>query len=126
MHDTPSTNDSNDTDARARPSSRRRWSGDGGQATGLILMSIALIATVAIAVSGVATRMAQRSRAQNAADAAALAGVDGGRGSAEEVAARNGAALISFEHHRDTNGVIVTVVVTLGGEQAIARASTEP
>lgn len=123
---TPSKNDSDDCHVRPRSSLRRPSSGDAGQATGLILISIALIVTIAMAISAVATRLTQRSRAQNAADAAALAGVEGGRGSASMVAGRNGAALVSFENHRGRSGVVVTVEVSVGGEHAIARASTEP
>jgi hypothetical protein len=124
--ETPSTPSTNDVDARARPSPRPPSSRDRAQATALILMSIVLIATIALAISAVATRLTQRSRAQNAADAAALAGVDAGRGSASMVAGRNGAALISFESHRGSSGVIVTVEVAVGGEHAMARASSAP
>jgi Tfp pilus assembly protein PilX len=99
---------------------------DRGQALGLVLMSVALIAMVAVGITSIATRLTDRSRAQNAADAAALAGVSGGAAEASIVATRNGAVLVSFDDVTTELGVIVTVEVMVGDERAIARASSEP
>ena len=54
-------------------------------------------------------RLGRRNQAQVAADAAALAGVDGGAGVASDIAARNGGRLVSFR--RDADSVTVVVVV---------------
>lgn len=62
-----------------------------------------------------------RAHARTAADAAALAGVAEGRAAAEEVAAANGAALVSF----DAKGNEVEVVVRVDGVRARARARRE-
>jgi len=99
---------------------------DRGQALGLVVMSIALIGMFAVGIASVATRLTQRSKAQNAADAAALAGVMGGSTAASTVAGRNGATLVSFADVQGGQGVVVTVEVVVGDEHAIARASSEP
>jgi hypothetical protein len=59
-------------------------------------------------------------RAQSVADAAALAGVDGGRASSNSVARRNGATLTSYE---DEEGRI-TVEVRVGAASAEATATS--
>ena len=99
---------------------------DGGQALGLVVMSVALVAVIAVALSGVGARMVARSRAQNAADAAALAGVHSGSAAAANMAERNGAAIVSFAAAPGPAGTTVTVEVVLQGEHAIAAASDEP
>ena len=104
----------------------RQRRSDDGQAIGLILMTIVIVAAVAAAVSAVAVRMVERSSAQSAADAAAIAGVGGGRDAANGVAARNGGVLVSFASRADVTGVTVTVRVRVGEEVAMARASDVP
>lgn len=99
---------------------------DRGQAMGLVLVAVGMVAVIAIALSQVGARLTARSRAQNAADAAALAGVDGGRVAAAAMAGRNGAALVSFIDRPGPEGNTVTVEVTVGGEHAVAAASKEP
>jgi hypothetical protein len=84
---------------------------------GLAFASAALVASVPLF-----DELAARQRAQNAADAAALAGVTGGRGAAVELARANGAALVMWEPVGDT--VVVTVAVD--GRTASARATDAP
>jgi Flp pilus assembly protein TadG len=63
-----------------------------------------------------------RQRAQNAADAAALAGVTGGREASERLAARNDAVLIAWSRE----GRTVVATVRVGDRSASARATDEP
>ncbi len=99
---------------------------DRGQALSLLLIGVALLATMALAVASVGSRMAQRSSAQSAADAAALAGVDGGYAAASEFASRNAAVLVAFDVVTTTSGRTVAVTVRIGDEQATATASDVP
>ena len=69
-----------------------------------------------------AQRIVDRGRAQTAADAAALAATDGGRAAAQRLAASNGAVLVSYAEAGD----VVTVVVEVDGERAMARATDGP
>jgi hypothetical protein len=62
-----------------------------------------------------------RAQARNAADAAALAGAAEGRGGADRLAERNGAAIRRYTEH----GNDAEVVVELGDARAIARARRE-
>ena len=110
-------------DGRDHPVERVR---DSGQAIGLVLMAVVLVAAVAAGIAGAAMRITARSRAQNAADAAALAGVDGGPDAAAAIAARNGGVLIAFNDVAVDGGATVTVEVTVGDEHAVARASSGP
>lgn len=105
---------------------RRSRRPDVGQAIGLLLVAVILIASVAFAMVTIARRMTDRGAAQSAADAAALAGVVGGPRSAAVAAERNGARLISFQSVTGTAGVTVRVVVRIAGESAMARASDAP
>lgn len=99
---------------------------DRGQALGLVLMAVAMLAVVAVALGNAGARLVARSRAQNAADAAALAGVESGAAAAGTIAERNGGAVVSFVSTPGPAGTTVTVEVVVGGEHAIAAASTEP
>ena len=119
---------------------------DHGQALGLVLIAVGMVAVIAFALADVGARLVRRSRAQNAADAAALAGVEGGSSAAAAMAARNGGALVSFVQRSVPNGdgaagtaelqvgvevgvvvrVEVRVEVMVGGERAVAAASGGP
>lgn len=88
----------------------------------LVTVAVVLAATVAVATAELGVAMVQRQRAQTAADAAALAGLDGGSGAASRLAARNGGRLIGFVD-RDA---IVTVTVRVGDAVAVASASDGP
>jgi hypothetical protein len=68
---------------------------------------------------GVAVR--DRARARSAADAAALAGAGDDRRAAEDVAARNGARIVSYVEA----GGAVEVSVEIDGMRATARARAE-
>jgi hypothetical protein len=98
---------------------------DRGQAAITMLM---LAAVVFVALSSATVvlggQVIDRTRARTAADAAALAGLEGGRRAAASLAQRHGAELVSFvpgpgEHH-------VTVVVQVGDRTARARATDGP
>ena len=99
--------------------------GDRGQAAVLLVVVasvIFLVSTTALVVLG--GRVVERTRAQTAADAAALVSLDGGRPSAETLTARHGAELVSWV--RGPVDGQVTVVVRLGGARATARATNAP
>ncbi len=100
---------------------------DRGQAVLLLLLpALALATVVALAVGHSGRQVIDRSRAQAAADAAALAGVDGGRSAATALAAANGAALVAFDATPDGEYVTVVVEVTVGDAHATARATNGP
>lgn len=99
---------------------------DAGSAVLLVTMVMSLAALMSLAVVELGVAAAHRSRAQTAADAAALAGVSAplsqGRSAAVRLARANGAALVSFRR----SGWVVTVVVEVGGARATARATNGP
>lgn len=98
---------------------------DRGQAAVIVLLvAVALFVSLAAATVVVGGRMIERSQAQTAADAAALASVTGGRSAAERLAQRHGATVVGF---RTGPGVgQVTVVVRIGGATATAAATNAP
>lgn len=89
-----------------------------------MLMAVVVVsaALVAVGLAQAGAVVVDRQRAQTAADAAALAGLSGGRVAAQQLAASNGAALLSYDQH----GFDVTVVVRVGQVSARARASDGP
>lgn len=95
---------------------------DRGSLVLVIAATIVLVALMAFGVGELGTAAIDRSRAQNAADAAALAGVPGGRAASARLARSNGGTLVSFERR----GWVVTVVVEVGGASARARATDGP
>ncbi len=98
---------------------------DRGQAAIMLLVITATLAVVlAAALAGFGQHLLERGRAQHAADAAALASLDGGRRAADELARRNGAVLVSWS--RGPGPDEVTVVVRVGGSTANARATDAP
>jgi shikimate kinase len=86
------------------------------------LVGVALTAAVTIALVPVLGALLDRQRAQSAADAAALAGVSGGRASSSAIADANGAVLVGWSEV----GYEVTVTVVVGHQRATARATDEP
>lgn len=84
---------------------------------GLAFSSAAIAASVPLL-----DELRDRQRAQNAADAAALAGVGGGRDASAALARANGATLVAWE--RDGHAVAVTVAVD--DSRARARATDGP
>jgi hypothetical protein len=87
----------------------------------LVVVAVAILATVAIAELG--GNVVDAGRARTAADAAALAGVEGGREASATVAAENGATLVSWSSRPDGDGSTVTVTVRVGRARASAAAS---
>ena len=97
---------------------RRRASDQRGQVLPLCLLVVALAAAVALCLVHLGAVVARRSRAQAAADAAALAGATEGERAARRLAAANGARLVQFHQL----GEDVLVVVVRQGIRASARA----
>lgn len=86
------------------------------------LVGLAVTTAVVTALVPILVELRERQRAVTAADAAALAGVIDGREAAVRIAAANGGVLVGWsERGRD-----VTVVVTVGGASATARATDAP
>ncbi|MYJ82019.1 MAG: hypothetical protein F4046_09420 [Acidimicrobiaceae bacterium] len=106
--------------ARARPESR-----DGGQAAALMVVML-LVLTVAVAATVEIGRFLDESaRARTAADAAALAGAAAGRAESAALAAANGGVLLSYAEQEADGGadaLIVTVAVQVGRARQTARA----
>jgi hypothetical protein len=94
---------------------------DGGQAVPLVLAVVALAVVVLLALVPLAQASQQRAAARTAADAAALAGAAEGEDAAREVAAANGAEVVSWR----AAGLDVWVVVVLGDARAEAKARRE-
>lgn len=106
-----------------RPSTSAALGRDQGSMLVLtVLAAIAIISAVVMAIVPFANDLFDRQRAQAAADAAALVGVNGGRSESAELAAINGATLVTWEQ----SGRTVTVTVARGDATATARASAEP
>jgi shikimate kinase len=87
-----------------------------------VLVGLALTAGITLALMPVLDSLVDRQRARSAADAAALAGVSGGRPAAAAIAEANGAALVAWSQTGDE--VLVTVMV--GGQRVAARATDAP
>lgn len=95
---------------------------DRGQATVLLLAIVVVVAVLTTAIGDLGKRISDRETAQLAADAAALAGVVGGRDAAERLAGFNGALLVHFE----LEATEVYVEVRVGNEHAWARSTRAP
>lgn len=93
-------------------------SDDRGQALPLVLAVATVVVLSMMGLARFGARVLAHEQAQVAADAAALAGVDGGRPAATRFARANGAVLVSFVREPDA----VRVVVEVAGERAVARA----
>ncbi|MEM8746555.1 MAG: pilus assembly protein TadG-related protein [Actinomycetota bacterium] len=95
---------------------------DRGQAAILLVVAVTTVLIVfLVALAGLGATSIDRTRAQTAADAAALASLDGGREVAERFASAHGAELVEWTDGPGADEV--TVVVRLGEVTAIARAS---
>lgn len=109
-------------------SSRRppnRGLGDHGQAAVLVVtVAAALLVVMLAALASMGATSIDRTRAQTAADAAALASVDGGRVEADSLAAAHGATVVDWWPGPGPDEV--TVTVRLGDVTATARASVSP
>ncbi len=91
---------------------------EAGQAMPLMLAVIAVAVVVLLALVPLARAGQERAAARTAADAAALAGAAEGEAAAREVAAANGAELVSWR----AEGLEVWVQVQLGDASAEAKA----
>jgi hypothetical protein len=98
---------------------------DRGQAAILVLVvAAALFVSLSVATVEFGGRVIDRTRAQTAADAAALGALPAGRGAATNLAQRHGATLVSYSH--DPVARRVTVTVRLGRATATAAATDAP
>lgn len=88
----------------------------------VMFVGVALTAAVTIALVPVLEDLIERQQARSAADAAALAGVIGGRSAALDVTGRNDATLVAWREHGDE----VVVTVRVGDHEASARATDGP
>lgn len=87
----------------------------------MVMAAAGLTGVLTIAYADFSGDVVDVARARTAADAAALAGVGGGRAAADRLAAVNDAVVVSW----DDAGHHVTVTVRVGGATARARASNE-
>ena len=87
-----------------------------------VLVGVAVTAAALAAVTPVLGELHDRQRARSAADAAALAGVGGGRAEASRLASENGGTLVAWSD----DGSTVTVTVRVGDRNATARATDGP
>ena len=94
-----------------------------GQATPLALVVVVVAVVAVVAIAELGGNVVDAGRARTAADAAALAGVEGGREASAQIASLNGASLTSWSSHPDGAGVTVTVTVRVGRASATAAAS---
>ncbi len=90
-----------------------------GSAVVAFALAGAFVVVATLLLSGLAQRASSRSRAQAAADAAALAGVVDGRNGAAALAAANDAVLVRFE---DRGNEVTVEVVNDDGAAASASA----
>ncbi|MFT6291494.1 MAG: hypothetical protein ACJAR2_002096 [Ilumatobacter sp.] len=98
---------------------------DRGQAAVLVVaVAAALLVTMVVALASMGRTTIDRTRAQTAADAAALASLDGGRRAAMDLAAHYEAVVVTWS--RGPGVGEVSVVVRLGEVTATARASNAP
>ena len=95
-----------------------------GQAVPLALAVVAVAILVTVAVAELGGNLVDAGRARTAADAAALAGVEGGRDASARVAAGNGGVIVSWSRRADGDGLLVTVTVRVGRAKATAAASS--
>jgi hypothetical protein len=95
---------------------------DHGQAAVLVvIIGATLFVLMMTALSSLGSRVLDRVQAQTAADAAALASLDGGRQIADQIAHRHGAIVISW--WRGPGPDDVSISVRVGDSTATARAT---
>lgn len=95
-----------------------------GQAVPLALAVVAVAILVTVAVAELGGNLVDAGKARTAADAAALAGVEGGRDASARVAAGNGGVIVSWSRRADGDGLLVTVTVRVGRAKVTAAASS--
>jgi Flp pilus assembly protein TadG len=94
----------------------------GNAAIVLVVGVVALGVAVVGALGDFGGAAQERTRAQTAADAAALASLDGGHRAAARFAGLHGATVVAWTRQ----GHRVTVVVRIGRATATARATNQP
>ena len=99
-----------------------RLRGDRGQATPFMAALLALAAVLTIALGSMAGTVIDAARAQTAADAAALASIEGGRGAASRLATAHGGVVVAWSQR----GAEIVVTVRVGDAVAVARATGGP
>lgn len=99
------------------------WRDDRGQAMPLVLIAVVMAVVVTLGLAQLGRSAGDAARARTAADAAALAGVEGGRPAAERLAAQHGGELVAWNRSGPDDGVTVTVTVRVGRARATAAAS---
>ena len=87
-----------------------------------MLIAFAITAAILLGLVPVLGDLSERQQARSAADAAALAGVTGGRAAAASLAAANDAVLVGWSR----SGREVTVSVRVGDQTVTARATDGP
>lgn len=90
----------------------------------VLAVSAALLVVFMTALATMGRTSVERTRAQTAADAAALGSLDGGRGAAASLASEHGATVVSWSEGPGPHDV--TVTVRLGDVTATARATDAP
>jgi hypothetical protein len=105
-------------------SGRRSGYADTGQAA-VLALGVVAVAAAGVVGTGVLGGVANdAARARTAADAAALAGVMGGRAGAASLAAANGGVLIRLVERRIGSANEVIVTVRVGSAESTARATS--
>lgn len=110
---------------RDRPTTKLgsdRRSDLGSMGVLVALVGVALTAAITLAMVPLLGELTDRQQARSAADAAALAGVTGGRSASEAFAGRNDAVLVGWRR----SGRDVTVTVRVGDQVVSARATDGP
>lgn len=105
-----------------RTRAERQGGSDQGSMVLLVTVAVVLAGLAAVATAELGVAMMRRQCAQTAADAAALAGVEGGRTAAVRLAVANHGQLEAFGR----DGWTVTVTARCGRATARATASNGP
>jgi hypothetical protein len=100
---------------------------DRGQAAVVFVVVVCVAFVVLAAAASVfGGRVLDRTRAQTAADAVALASVVGGRVSAQRLAEQHGVTILSWHVSDLGDGRVVSVRVRVGDATALAHATDAP
>jgi len=100
-----------------------RWHDERGQAVPLVAVVVVIAVVLTAAMGHFGRDVVDAGRARTAADAAALAGVEGGRAASARLAAEHGAELVAWSRSGDDRAITVRVTVRVGRARASAAAS---
>ncbi len=92
----------------------------------IVVGGVGLVGALTLGFADFCGDLVDASRARTAADAAALAGVGGGRPAVGRLAGANDAIVVEFSQSSGHGGVTVTVSVRVGEATSTARASDAP